>query len=585
MAGNNEITNNEFFTSGGNTDEEMDLNALFEKKNDEAEKAVVVKHKAEKPLSPLEQMRQSQSQRGLGAVVANSDLEEKPLKHSVFEDEDRIKEFEKREEELDESYEKRKYVVVTKHPQNEAEFAKMMIELDSVVVDENGTASINYTDKDGNPLEPEFIRLRQKGEEAFDIKGETRPINNQKSEESKTSSNASENTPNTSENNTVSESTEDLERKKTVEIIIDKTGLGTDFILNDIEKQKVIEADEIKLTEVEFVDIESVITKRSEKSFQESINEYQLSSSKTTICFPASGFRAQMKGLTYGEMSDIALSMESVTFDQYYKRLSIIYNKLSNLNIAPFKTFTDFLKGFAYVDIPMALYGLYIATQNETQTIQLRCGRDDCGKGFSWTFNTRSVIRLEKCTPKFLEKMKEIATAPAIEYDKIRENSAVLNSKYIKLPSSKFIVEMGVISAYDFLYNFIPVLDEDNFKKAFGNDTSDIYKNNILFLTTVKSIRIPTKDENNNVTYTICEGYKDILDAIYNIDPSDFKILAAVTNHFAGEYNSYFSFGDVTCPHCGNVTHDLNMTMDELVFQTFQQLLNTNVNVENMQGF
>jgi len=582
MAGNNEITNNDFFASGGNSDEDMDLNSLFEKNTEETpeEKANIVKPKAEKPLSPLEQMRQAQNKRGLGAIVSKADLEEKPLKHSVFEDEERIEEFEARKQELDESFEKRKYVTVIKHPQNEADFAKMMLELDSVKINDDGTASINYTDKDGNLLEPEFIRLRKEGDEAFDIKGVSRPNNTnvQKSSENSKSEDASSDE---SKTNDEKDNAKDEEMKKTVQILIDKTGLGTDFILNDIEKQKVIEADEIKLTEIEFVNIESVIKNKSNKSFQESISEYQLSSSKTTICFPASGFRAQMKGLTYGEMSDIALSMDNVTFDQYYKRLSIIYNKLTNLNIAPFESFTDFLKGFAYVDIPMALYGLYVATQSETQTIQLRCGVQTCEKGFSWTFNTRSVIRLEKCTPKFLEKMKEIATAPAVEYDNIRKNSAVLNSKYVRLPNSKFVVEMGIISAYDFLYNFIPVLDEDNFKKSFGENVSEIYKNNILFLTTVKSIMIPNKDG----TYTTCNGYKEILDAIYNIDPSDFKILAAITNKFAGEYNSYFSFGDVTCPHCGNVTHDLNMTMDELVFQTFQQLLSTNVNVENMQDF
>ena len=582
MAGNNEITNNDFFASGGNSDEDMDLNSLFEKNTEETpeEKANIVKPKAEKPLSPLEQMRQAQNKRGLGAIVSKADLEEKPLKHSVFEDEERIEEFEARKQELDESFEKRKYVTVIKHPQNEADFAKMMLELDSVKINDDGTASINYTDKDGNLLEPEFIRLRKEGDEAFDIKGASRPNNTnaQKSSEGSKSEDASSDE---SKTNDEKDNAEDEEMKKTVQILIDKTGLGTDFILNDLEKQKVIEADEIKLTEIEFVDIESVIKNKSNKSFQESISEYQLSSSKTTICFPASGFRAQMKGLTYGEMSDIALSMDNVTFDQYYKRLSIIYNKLTNLNIAPFESFTDFLKGFAYVDIPMALYGLYVATQSETQTIQLRCGVQTCEKGFSWTFNTRSVIRLEKCTPKFLEKMKEIATAPAVEYDNIRKNSAVLNSKYVRLPNSKFVVEMGIISAYDFLYNFIPVLDEENFKKSFGENVSEIYKNNILFLTTVKSIMIPNSDG----TYTTCNGYKEILDAIYNIDLSDFKILAAITNKFAGEYNSYFSFGDVTCPHCGNVTHDLNMTMDELVFQTFQQLLSTNVNVENMQDF
>lgn len=578
----NEINNNDFFASGGNTDDDMNLDKLFIQEEAKTNtSSTVMKPKNEKPLSPLQQMRKEQEERGLGAVVANKDLEEKKLKHPVFDDEERIEEFEKRENELDESLEKRRHVVVIKHPSNAAEFAKMMLEVDSVVIDSNGEASLNYMDKDGNSLTPEFIRLRKEGEEAFDLDGEKRRITSINNNESSNTDNniSNDTTTPTPDNNEDAE--KEAELKKTVEILIDKTGLGTDFILNDVEKDKIIEADEIKLNEIEFVDIESFMGKRSEKSFQDSIAEYQLSNSKTTICFPASGFRAQMKGLTYGEMSDISLSMDSVTFDQYFKRLSIIYNKMININVGPFKSFNDFLKGFAYVDISMALYGLYISTQSEVQTIQLRCGKTGCEKGFNWDFNTRSIIRLEKCTPKFLEKMKEIATAPPTEYDNIRKNSAVLNSKYIRLPGSRFVVEMGIISAYEFLYNFVPIIDEDKFKEEFGDDVSGIYKNNILFLTTVRSIRIP----NDDGTYTLCETYKDILDAIYNIDPSDFKILAALTNKYTGEYNSYFSFGDVTCPHCGNVTHDLTLTMDELVFQTFRRLMNTDINVENMQDF
>jgi acetone carboxylase gamma subunit len=288
-----------------------------------------------------------------------------------------------------------------------------------------------------------------------------------------------------------------------------------------------------------------------------------------------------MKGMTYGEMGDVALSMDSVTVDQYYKRLSIIYNKMCNISTGPFDSFEDFLKGFAYVDIPMALYGLYISTQPEIQQIQLRCGKSSCEKTFNWEFSTRSVLRLEKCSPTFLEKMKEIATSPAIEYDNIRNKSAVLNSKYIELPYSKFVIEMGVISAYEFLYNFIPVLDENTFKQAFGDDLNQIYVNNVLLLTTVRSVRIPNSDG----TYTVCEGYKDILDAIYNIRPEEIKLVAAIANKLTSEYQTHFSFGDVVCPHCGNVTHDLDLTMDDLVFQTYQRLLSTEINVENIRGF
>ena len=559
-----ELNNNDFF-SGAQRDENIDLNALIKGKK-EPEKAP-----AEKELSPLEQMKKNQENQVSGLEVTKEDMQEKKLKNPILND-DRLDEFAERENELDASIEKRKHVVVIKQPANAFENTQLMMELDAVVIHDDGTASIEYKDKEGNPIEPQYIRLRKEDDEAFDSKAIT-------------GKDASETSNDTSDTDDASKSSdadkEDEKRNAVVKVLIDKTGLGTDFIFNTEEKAKIEEATEIQLREVEFVDLESVISKKSDKSFQESINEYQLANSKTTICFPASGFRAQMKGLTYGELGDISLAMDSVTFDQYYKRLSIIYNNMINTNIKPFESFEDFLKGFAYVDIPMALYGLFISTNPEVQSIQLRCGDSKCEKAFNWEYSTRSVLRLEKCSEAFLDDMKKIATAPASEYDKVRKESSVMNSKYVKLKKSGFIVELGIISAYEFLYNFIPVIDDDTFKKAFGNDPNEVYKNNVLLLTTVRSVYVPNSDG----TYSKAEGYKDILDAIYNIGPEELKYIVAMSSKLTSKYQSYFSFGDVVCPHCGNVTKDLALEMDDLVFQTYQQLLNTEINVENMQGF
>ena len=328
------------------------------------------------------------------------------------------------------------------------------------------------------------------------------------------------------------------------------------------------------------MDIESInMATRTDKSFQESVEEFEFANSKITVCFPGSGFRAQMKGMTYGEMGDVALSMDRVTFDQYYKRLSVIYNKMTNISTGPFKDFEDFLKNFSYADIPMALYGLYVATQPEIQQIQLRCGGDNCHKEFDWKFNTRSVLRLEDCSDTFLKKMEELATAPPTDYDKIRERSSVKTSKFIRLPYSKIIVELGLVSAYEFLYNFIPATDPDTFRAAFGDDPNNIYTQNLLLLSTLRSVRVPLKDG----SYVLYDTYKDMLDAIYDISPEEIKIITAISNKLMGEYQSTFAIKNVVCPHCGNETKVVEVTMDDLVFQTYQRLMTTEINVENMQ--
>ncbi len=71
--------------------------------------------------------------------------------------------------------------------------------------------------------------------------------------------------------------------------------------------------------------------------------------------------------MSYGEYQDVALSMENITTDVYHKRLSVIYNCMTNISTGPFESFDDFLHKFAFSDMDLALYGLFVATESETQ--------------------------------------------------------------------------------------------------------------------------------------------------------------------------------------------------------------------------
>lgn len=568
---NNELNNNDFFTNA-QRDEDIDLSALMKKKKTEN-----TANNAQPKMSPLEQMKAEKMNNPGGLVVDNNKLTQEELRNPVENDE-RLESFRKEEAELDGMIEKRKYVVQIRQPQNAGEFAQLTQEIDSVVIDTNGKASINLVDIHGEKVQPRFIRLRTENDPAYGVTTDRQIAEGETTDYTSAETNGSD-----EPEITVSEddSTNNDEMKKVVELLIDKTGFGTDFMFSDEEKKKVVESSEIRLKEVSFMDIATLNAKTDiASSYQDAINSYSLSNSQTTVCFPASGFRASMKGMTYGELADVSLNMESVTADQYRKRLTVVYNKMTNVSTGNFESFDDFLRGFAYVDIPMALYGLYVSTQPEVQQIQLRCGREACNKTFDWSFSTRSVLRLEKCSKKFLLKMEELVQAKPEDYQKIREESAVMKAKFVELPYSKFVVEMGVISAYEFLNNFIPVLDEEKFHETFGPDENNVYLNNVLLLTTVRSIRVP----NGNGGYSLCNTYKSILDAIYSIFPEEIKLIQSFANVLTTEYNSAFSFGDVTCPHCGNVTKDLDLTMDDLVFQTYQRLISTEINVENIQS-
>lgn len=545
--------------------------------------------KSNKELSPLVAELNRKKNAQLGATVTRKEMED-GKERTVFENPMADERRERMKATMDESemlLKQRAAIIPLKQFESSTEYSQMVHEISLVRFDETGKAYFDYEkDSNGNNVIPKFIRLRTENDPPYSKENDYL-VMNRDAENARRIADGKEPIP---DSVPLTAKVEDIEHKeeedtksKTINLIIDKTGLGTDFILSEDERKKMAEANEIRLTQVEVLDIASITTEKPERdSFTGKINTYQLSGSKTTISFPASGFKADMTGLTYGEIADISLSMDAVNVDKYYKRLAIIYNKMKNISNGPFDSFEDFLKNFAYTDISLAVYGLFVATFPEVQTISLRCGRNSCNKTFDWDYATRSILRLDKSDEVLLDKMAQLASADPNEYEDIYKKAAVRNSKFIKLPYSGYIVELGIASAYEFLYNFIPVIDDETFKQAFGNDINDVYKNNMLLLTTVLSVRIPKNDNPNS--YILCEGYKDIVDAIYSISPEEIKIIATMSNKIQTQYQVNYSFGDVKCPHCGNVTKDLDLTIDDLVFQTYQRLISTEIDLTNIQG-
>lgn len=531
-------------------------------------------------LSPLEELKALKEKEGTGIKVSTEELE-KGIAHApsvdVIDRDERKDEWKAKLKEMDDTINKRQAVVLVKKPANPPEYAKMMSEIDSVVFGEDGTPHFEFVNTmTETKEEPEFVRLRKPGESTFDFDSLEVPANERpdNTSEEKKEDSTEANSEDESDEPQLSE-----EDQKIVQVLIDKTGLGSEFIFNEEEKAKLSEADIIRVNEVKLIDIETIKAKKSEKSFQDVVSTYSTKGSKVWMTFPASGFRAQMCGMSIGEYSDVSLDMENVTFDQYYKRLSIIYNKMVNPTCGEFEDFNDFLHKFAYTDIPVALYGLWIATEQEVQEMPLRCGNDTCKQSFNWKYSTRGLIQFDRCSNNFIHDMEKIIDAPASEYKKIAEEAAVNTSKYLKLEDSGFIVEMGVTSAYEFLYNFIPVMDEDKFTEAFGEDPNNTYLKNILLLPTVRTVRIPDGDE-----WIIADSYKDILDALYNITPGESKIIEAYAEKITGLYTVYFGLKNIKCPHCKTITKSLNVDIDSMVFQSYQTLQNTPIDLDSMQN-
>ena len=524
---------------------------------------------SEETLSPLDKAAK-ESPKILGEVGNTDEIIKdagpKVFKNAVF-NEEREAEFNEKNNELKDLSERAKCVHIVVKPTHQIEDAEMMDELSKLIKNPDGTYSFpeGYEGKYVVPYTKEELEKVNSGEKVEAI---------------------NPNIVNKSTENEDSDSDEDDEKREIVKIIIDKTGLGNNITFDDEENKYIEKSEEIHIVEVESKELETIVYDRTEDgdSFLDNIDKYQLSVSKTPMVFPGSGFKADMTGLSYGDFADITLdvsddSEDALDFDKMYKKLTVIYNNMINISCGKFASFTEFLKNFAFIDLPLATFGLLISTQPEIDTVGLKCNNETCGKQFNYKYNIRSLIDFNSASNKYLEAVKQITTCPPEEYVNLHNSSLVRRTKSIKLPHCGYVIDFGLASCYDYLYGLISVLNE--YREAnMGDD--DIRNILITLVTTVRGIRIPQKDGK----YIKFTNAKDIIEIMARqIPPQDMQVIYNIHGQFLERYEIEFNIRDIKCPHCGAQTKSIPMTPDELVFLTHQRMLNTPITLDNFLDF
>jgi hypothetical protein len=525
--------------------ENIDITSLLKT----AKEDVTVEPVREK--SNLEKLKEAKSNGSLGMVVDNQQLEsaneEKQLIQSKTED-DALRDVDEYTREQDKLIEAAKLVKVVNKPKNELEMVSVMDALSQV-------AAGNVLPQEQNS---EKVMLIPKGEDdSTVVEDDTTVVEDESAKPA-----------------------EDDEKQHIVNILIDKTGLGGDFKFTDEEKEKLFTSTEIRLKEVEEVDLSTIKIKKREKSFIDSVNEFQISSSKVPVVFPASRFKAYMTGLSYGEMGDISLNSENVTFDQIHKKLTVIYNKMSNPSIGKFENFEDFLRKFSYMDIDLAVYGLVVATFPEVDDITLTCNNNTCKQGFNHKFSPRTLIRFDKCDKKFLEAMRDVIDCPAEDALSLSEESPTRTHKRIKLPMSNFIIEIGIASSYDYLYTIVDNLVGEKFKELHPDDVNGILQLNSTLLGLIRTVYVPDVDGE----YVEYDDFEDMINALYHIKPEEVAILSSLLTKFTESYTVNFELFDIVCPHCGAKTEVIPLDVNYLVFLKYQRLMSTEVNIDNISA-
>ena len=537
--------------------------------------------------SPLEQLREKQESEGTGMQIDKTVYEEQekaPELRNPIENDSRLKEFQERLKADDEKLVKRKALVLIKRPSTPADYVQIEYEIDGLQFDENGKP---YWDlKDTNALgetitiQPQWFVIRTEEYGEYDPKTEALYSLGKSVADVKAMKETG-----TLEKNLDEEYEEPVEKieseKKLVQILIDKTGYGNAKIeFTPDEKKTIYEADQILITSTKKLDLASIkINERDadapRKSFQETAREHQLSDSHATVCFPVSGFHAQMTGMSYGELCDVALDPETLAFDNVRKQISVVYNKMKNVSCNAFADIDDFMKHFAWSDFNVALYGLLVATFPEIQTIGLTCGRQSCRKAFEHTYNTRSIMLFNQCPDAWLTKYKELVAASPYDYETLAKNAPVNNISYIQLPKSGFIVGLGPVTLYDYLYKLVSINDEQAFRRVFGDNPSNSTLQNISIAPFVRGVFVP----DGKGGYDQYEELKDVIDALSDIAIDESKIVRSLAADIRSKMDPVFGVENVICPHCGAKTKFINLDIGNLLFQAREMLENTTVDV------
>lgn len=488
--------------------------------------------------------------------------------------------------------EKAKAVVVIKEPKSREEYFQMHDEVSRVKFDANGNAILPEDAQFIVLKNEKIIKIMEERKAAADAAKDKTEDPTKKEEAGKAAA-ASVNPEDP--NYMTPDDAAKAYKGGIVKILIDKTGIGANIHFDEEEKKVISTSNEIQLIEVEERDLLTIDVIRPEsdgKSFMQTIEANTESLSRTPMIFPNSGFEASMTGLNWGEYADVALNPDYepnegyndiINFDKLYKRYSIIYNNMKNISVGPFKDFEDFLKKFAHDDLQLALYGILVATQPEQDSLYLNCGR--CGKRFLYNYSPRTVIDMDTPAAEAIEKMNEITGAGPDMKLKLFKESRVNKFKRVQLPRSKYLIDIGATSAYDFLYQVLPV-KRDIVLEAWRHPNHELPitdPRRVIpdILLGVRAAHVPAP---GGRYYSATSG-RDIADVIMALPNEDANVLSAAIQAYRKQYIFDYTLKEVVCTHCGHEENNIYLTPEHLVFQIRLHQISTNVTVKNFPSF
>ena len=333
-----------------------------------------------------------------------------------------------------------------------------------------------------------------------------------------------------------------------VKIIIDKSNV-TNISWSKEEMEKIRRARTVNLNIVEDVTLKYTQIEEADDNIVDSIlSKYERKLNDVPGSLPASKYRATFTGLTYTEILDLTHSQEMNNLDGERKKWSIAYDHIKNPSIGDFEDFDDFLKKTSFMDIDYILWKILCASAQEKEIISIDCHGQihgkPCGNSYDWIYAPSELLLVDQIDNVILGEMKKTSEVQSVEeIQKQYSESMLMTPNTVELPTSKFAVVFGHISAHEYLNNVFSEIHE-------LSQQEDAMMSQALAYSTLPILKYFLLPKNEGEGYIKIEGVHNLIKIVQTFDEIDWQTMGELIKIMLEPYQLKFSLQNIHCPKC-----------------------------------
>ena len=365
----------------------------------------------------------------------------------------------------------------------------------------------------------------------------------------------------------------------TVEVLIDKLGMRT-VEFTDEERTKMRIAKKIKVTQIDDKSLKSIKMNKPKAIRQKTLIEKAFSRQFAPFIAVASGYTGKMRNLSSVEIINLISIDEREDMDSAEKlsqKATLIYNKLEESSIGKFKSFDEFAKKTAEIDLPVFIYAITRATYPDKETLLMNCSNPDCTRRtrdengkitnlptqFNHEYSNNEILLVDRISDKLKDEAARIYDASfTVEDSKAACEEAILNKqfRFALGEDSEIIIDIYCPSIYEVINDYERKIADSPYLE------NDVYMG---LITTARYIKAVHLKDDENEEYNSFDDPSMILEILTKMDQEVIEVVQQCIsdNIFEYMYRYGFKASSVVCPVCGHaMTEDVVINIDRLLF-------------------